>query len=871
MRIPCLILFCCCIFGVPVLLSAGEVRYETDVRPLLKAHCFHCHGEDKELAGGLDLRLRRLMLAGGESGPAIVPGQGKESLLIEYVRSGQMPPKKEEQLSAGQVALLEAWVAQGAPLAEAEPEQNPVPGELFISSAERGHWAYRPIKKPPVPTGNVSQIGDNPIDAFIARKLTEHGLPFSPEADRVRLIRRATFDLTGLPPTPEETHDFVNDDSPDAYEKLIDRLLASPHYGERWGRHWLDAAGYADSEGYDDKDPIREDAWHYRDYVIRSFNADKPWNRFVLEQLAGDELVGATSANAESLANENPDVLEALTATGFLRMGPDGTGSSPMDPVAARNQVITETIKIISSSLLATTVACAECHHHRFDPVAQEDFYRLRALLAPVYNVENWRLPAARRVGILSAEEKGKVAEIEEQARLLDQSRNEQRQMVVDTILERVLETVPEDQREFARTAYLTAAKDRSEEQRQFVLEQFPMLGLLSPGTLHLFLERFKDGKDLKKSYEELETRAAELRQQKPAPRLIRVVHEVPGQVPDTFVFHRGDHTSPVGEPIAPGGLALFADLRQEVAPVSESPLASTGRRLEYARFLVSGNHPLVARVLVNRFWQHHFGRGLVDTPGDFGTQGSRPTHPELLDWLAADFMEQGWTLKRLHRLIMTSRVYRQSSRRTPEGDAVDIENQLLWRMPVQRREAEAIRDAILYVSGRLNPTMHGPPVPVSANPGGIIEVGGGKLSEDQRELKRTVYIQIRRTTPVAMLQVFDAPQMEPNCERRVVSTVATQSLALLNSDFVQEQARACAQRVKELTGPEGTEGARVERLWQLVYSRAPREAEVSAALDYLQAQTAEFTAQQSKTPAELALASLCQILFSSNEFLYVD
>ena len=233
--------------------------------------------------------------------------------------------------------------------------------------------------------------------------------------------------------------------------------------------------------------------------------------------------------------------------------------------------------------------------------------------------------------------------------------------------------------------------------------------------------------------------------------------------------------------------------------------------------------------------------------------------------------MEQGWTLKRLHRLIMTSRVYRQSSRRTPEGDAVDIENQLLWRMPVQRREAEAIRDAILYVSGRLNPTMHGPPVPVSANPGGIIEVGGGKLSEDQRELKRTVYIQIRRTTPVAMLQVFDAPQMEPNCERRVVSTVATQSLALLNSDFVQEQARACAQRVKELTGPEGTEGARVERLWQLVYSRAPREAEVSAALDYLQAQTAEFTAQQSKTPAELALASLCQILFSSNEFLYVD
>ncbi len=853
--------------------DASPVSYERDVRPIFKAHCLHCHGEESELRGGLDLRLRRLMLVGGDSGPAIVAGDADESLLLDYVSTGLMPPKEEEQISPEEVATLRAWIEQGAPIAETEPEQDPVPGELFITSAERSHWAYRPIEKPELPQLSGGAPSDNPLDAFIAARLESAGLSFNPEADRVTLIRRATFDLTGLPPTPEETQAFVEDDSADAYEKMIERLLASPHYGERWGRHWLDAAGYADSEGFDDKDPVRDDAWHFRDYVIRSFNADKPWDRFIQEQLAGDEIAQATMQNAEGLANKSEEIRELLIATGYLRMAPDGTGSKPMNLDEAKNMVITETIKIISSSLLATTVACAECHHHRFDPVAQEDFYRLRALLAPVYNTESWRMPVARRIAILSPEERQKAEEIEAQAKELEEQRNASKQEVVDIVLERVLETIPEDQREFARETYLTPAKERTKEQEHFLQEQFPMLGLLHPNRLHLYLSRFKDGNDLKKGYEELEEQIAELRKQKPQPELVRVACEIPQQIPATHLFHRGDFNSPVGDPIEPGELALFSDLYQQFREqdAADDKLPTTGRRISYARFLTSGQHPLVARVLMNRFWHHRFGRGIVESTGDFGLQGARPSHPELLDWLAAEFMERGWSLKEMHRLMLTSRTYRQSSRRHAEGDAVDEENRLLWRMPVQRLEAESIRDAILFVSGLMNAEMFGPPIPVGTNPGGVIEVGSGKVSESQRELMRTVYVQIRRTTPVAMLQAFDAPQMEPNCERRVVSTVATQSLALLNSDFVLAQAQACAARVRQQAGESSTPENWVEHLWQLAYSRAPRAEEQSAAVAYLETQTQDFTERKVKQPAETALASLCQILFSSNEFLYID
>lgn len=845
--------------------SASDVTFERDVRPILKVHCFGCHGEAKELAGGLDLRLRRLIVAGGESGEAIVPSKASESLLVEYVRSGEMPPKEELRLTDDEVATIVRWIDSGARTSGDEPEETPEPGAILITDEERSHWAYRPIETPPVPKVKLpGGATGNEIDGFIGRRLAERDLSFSPTADRRTLIRRATLDLIGLPPTPEEVEAFADDESPDAYEKLINRLLESPHYGERWARHWLDAAGYADSEGYNDKDLVRNDAWRYRDYVIRSFNADKPWNQFIVEQLAGDELVQATQATAQQLANSDDSALESLTATGFLRMAPDGSGSSPADPLVARNQAVTETLKVVSTSLLGTSLACAECHHHRFDPIPQEDFYRVRAIFAPVFDLTNWRMPKSRQVAILSAEDRQRAEEVEAGAKKLDDEHTRLKQETMELVLERVLDGIPAERRGFAREAFATPKDERSEEQRLFCEEEFPMLGLLRTGTLHLFLARYKDGEELKKKYEDVLAEAAELRKKKPAPDYIRVAAEDPKKVPDTRLFYRGDVSSPSGEPLEPAGLTVLAAFRDGAIPSNQESLPTTGRRLAFANYLTSGKHPLVARVLVNRFWQHHFGRGLVETTGDFGRQGNKPSHPELLDWLASDFMQNGWKLKRLHRLILTSHTWRQSSQRRPEADAVDSENRLLWRMPVRRLEAETVRDSILAASGQLNREPFGPPVNVAVTEGGIVEVGGGTISEDRRELKRSIYIQVRRSQPVAMLDAFDSPQMEPNCDRRVVSTVATQSLALLNSDFVLTQAKAIARRLADKADP-------TVDLWQLIYGRQPDPRETTAARQFLKGQADDFKTAGAENADMEALASLAQVLLGSNEFLYVD
>ncbi|MCB1236294.1 MAG: DUF1549 domain-containing protein, partial [Verrucomicrobiae bacterium] len=582
------------------------------------------------MKGGLDLRLVKLMRRGGESGPALVAGDRAKSHLFELISAGEMPPKKDKLLKPEEVALIGEWIEGGAKTARAEPEEVPAAGEFFIAPAERQHWAFQPIVKPPVPAGDGGSA--NPVDAFVGAKLAEHGLAFSEEADRATLLRRASFDLLGLPPTPEETRTFLADDGPGAWERAVDRLLESPHYGERWGRHWLDVAGYADSEGYNDKDVERPDAWLYRDYVIRAFNDDKPWDRFIVEQLAGDELAGATHANAQGLANARPEARELLTATGFLRLAPDGSGSSPDDPVHARNAVITETVKIVSSSLLGLTTGCAECHDHRFDPIPQEDFYQLRAVFAPVYDTENWRMPNARRAALLSAEDQKKADEIEARAKIVDKQYLDEMMRIVGVIFERELEKIPAERRDFARETYDTPADKRTPEQKSFIEERYPAVNV-QRGTLHLFLAKYEDGDDLKKGYEELLKQTQEIRKDKPLPDYIRVATEDTKNIPGTRVFRRGDFTAPVGDPVAPGE---FDVLGTPDFPENDSALPTTGRRLAYAKYLTSGKHPLPARVLVNRFWMEHFGRGIVATPGDFGTRGAEPTHPELLDWLAA-------------------------------------------------------------------------------------------------------------------------------------------------------------------------------------------------------------------------------------------
>jgi len=843
--------------------DGGVLTFERDVRPIFKAQCFQCHGEEKELKAGLDLRLVKLMTKGSENGAVLVPGKSAQSLIFEHTMSGEMPPKEELRLSKEDAQIIGRWIDGGAKTADAEPTILPEPGELIITDAERNHWSFRPIQKP--------KKGDD-IDFFLKRKLTEKGLTCSPMADGPTLIRRATFDLIGLPPTREEVAAFESAFQADpeaAFAALVDRLLESPHYGERWGRHWLDVAGYADSEGYNDRDVERVDAWRYRDYVIASLNKDKPWDEFIREQLAGDELAKATHYNASDLANASDEVLEKMTATGFVRMAPDGTYAGSADAELAQKEVITETIKIVSSSLLGLTVGCAECHHHRFDPIPQEDFYRMRAIFAPVYNTEKWLGPRSRRVSKWEPGEKEKADELETKAKEWGVKYLAEMERVVKVIFERELKGIPEDKREFAREAYETAEKERTEEQTLFLTEKYPAVNVKRT-VLHLFLEKYEDGDELSKLYKEYNEKVVEFRGGKPTPDYIRVAAEIPGTVPPTHVFHRGDLNSPEGEPVQPGGFTVLAnEAGGNLFPENNKELPTTGRRLAYAQYLTSGDHPLVARVLVNRFWMHHFGEGLVDTPGEFGTRSKGPSHPELLDFLAAEFMEKGWSLNAFHRLIMNSDAYRQSSIRTQQGEDIDPDNRLLWRMPVRRLEAETLRDAILAVNGRLKTDLFGEPLGVKEDDGGLFSVAGGVVSEDGKELRRSIYIQQRRTQPVTMLEAFDAPQMEPNCELRQSSTVATQSLAMMNSTFILRETTEFAKRVLADAGEKADDATLVKGAWSFAFAADPSAEETSQLTGFLNAQRTIF--EKEKDSTEKALATLCQVLLETNAFLYVD
>ncbi len=843
--------------------NASVLTFEKDVRPIFKAQCFQCHGEEKEVKAGLDLRLVKLMARGSEDGPVLVPGSSAGSLIFEHVKSGEMPPKEEIRLSEEEVEVIGQWIDQGAKTAEPEPEILPEPGELIITDAERNHWSFRPIRKP--------TEGDG-VDFFLKRKLAEKGLSLSPGADARTLIRRATFDLIGLPPTAEEVAAFERDFSGDpdsAFAVLIDRLLDSPHYGERWGRHWLDVAGYADSEGFNDKDHERVDAWRYRDYVIASFNKDKPWDQFIVEQLAGDELVNGTHYNVAELINGSDDALEKITATGFIRMAPDGTYNSTDEQEIAQKEVLTETVKIVSSSLLGLTVGCAECHHHRFDPIPQEDFYRMRAIFAPVYNSEKWLGPRSRRVAKWEPGAKEKADEIEAEAKIWDEKYIAEMERIVKVIFERELEKIPADKREFARIAYETEKDDRTEEQATFLRDQYPAVNVRR-GQLHLFLAKYEDGEELAKLYKEYQAKGVEIRKDKPEPDYVRVATEIPGYIPSTRVFHRGDMNAPEGDPVQPAGFTVLAERAgSNLIPENNKELATSGRRLAYANYLTTGNHPLVARVLVNRFWMHHFGEGLVDTPGEFGRRSNGPSHPELLDFLAAEFMEKGWSLKEFHRLVMNTEAYRQASTRTREGEDIDPDNRLLWRMPVRRLEAETLRDAILAVNGRLNRDLFGEPLVVKEDEGGLFSVGGGVVSEDERELRRSIYIQQRRSQPVTMLEAFDAPQMEPNCELRQSSTVATQSLAMMNSAFMLRETTEFAKRVLEKAGEQADYAALAQEAWRSAFSTAPSQERTSQMVDFLESQQAVFKKEEDSK--EKALATLCQVLLETNAFLYVD
>lgn len=752
-----IVLICLC-----TQLRGGELlTYEQHIRPIFRAHCFDCHGASEDLEGSLDLRQVRLMKKGGESGSILDLDDPDESYLLERIRSGEMPPG-ENDVSASQIETIRQWIAAGAKTGRPESEQ--VGPGLGITMEERSFWAFQPITPPEVSIADGARKRiRSPIDAIVLTGQSE--TVFQPDADRRTLIIRAYFDLIGLPPEPNALQEWIQDSSKDWYDRLLTDLLSSPHYGERWARHWLDVAGYADSEGYTTADAVRPWAWKYRDWVVRALNKDKPLDQFITEQLAGDEIAGPQNGDLTQRQ------IELLTATGFLRMAADGTGSGASDAVS-RNQVMTDTMKIIGTSLFGLSIQCAQCHDHRYDPIPQTDYYALRAVFEPALDWNNWKTPAARRVSLYTAADHEKAAEVEAEANVVVQERAKKLAQYMMQAIDAELMKFEEPLRASLRKAYETPATERNDEQKM-LLAANPSVNITA-GNLYQYLP------DSKPKLTEFSAKIAEIRSRKPVHEFLRALIEPPNHVTETKLFFRGDHEQPK-QVVLPASLTIAAAEGQRAEfPQNDETLPTTGRRLAFARWLTSRDNRLLSRVIANRVWMHHFGTGLVSTPADFGKLGSSPTNPELLDWLADKLIAQQWSLKQLHRAIMSSTTYRQ--RVAPETSEANVHRSL------RRLEAETIRDRMLAATHMLDPKLFGAPLKVK-------EDDTGQVVVDENQPRRSLYIQARRTQPVALMQTFDAPVMETNCEVRADSTVATQSLMLLNGQFILDQAAKLADR----------------------------------------------------------------------------
>ncbi len=775
-------------FNFTVAESATPPTYERDIRPIFRAHCFDCHGATDELKGDLDLRLVRFIQKGGESGPAISLGAPNKSFLLERIRSSEMPPG-EGTVSDAEIAIIEKWIATGAKTARPEPDSIG-PG-LGITEEERSFWSFQPLHKPEMP-GHESFPEEarvrTPIDYFLLKaamvnsanadsvSVANGQISFAEDASRRTLVIRAYFDLTGLPPSPNEIQTWLNDSKDDWYDRLLTELLASPHYGEHWGRHWLDVAGYADSEGYSTADSERPWAWKYRDWIIRSLNQDMPFDRFITEQLAGDELAGPINGDL------TPQQIDMFSATGFLRMAADGTGSGANNP-EGRNQVIADTLKIVGTSLLGMSLQCAQCHDHRYDPIPHTDYFAIRAVFEPALDWKAWKVPNARRISLYTAADKKKAAEIEQEARKIAAEKLVKQTGYMQQALDQELMKYEEPLRAKLRDAYETVKGERADEQKQ-LLTKHPSVNI-STGTLYQYLP--KAAEELKK----YDAKMAETRAKKPVEEFVRALIEPPNHAPETKLFHRGDHQQPK-QTVTPASLSVASPTGQPIQfQLNNENFPTTGRRLAFAQWLASRDNPLFARVIVNRIWMHHFGQGLVSTPADFGKLGTKPSHPKVLDWLADEFISNGWSLKTLHRTILSSTAWRQSKAKPETRSAFPIS--------LQRLEAETLRDRMLAASGQLDRTLFGRPTKIKEDDTGQVVVDG-------TQTRRSMYIQVRRSRPVAMLQSFDAPVMETNCESRPSSTVATQSLMLLNGQFILEQAAKLADRARNEAEPPDAE-----------------------------------------------------------------
>lgn len=714
------------------------------------------------------------------------------------------------------------------------------------------HWAFLPPLRPATPSVTNETWVRNEIDRFVLARLEQATLTPSPEADRATLIRRLSFDLIGLPPTPEEVKAFVADNGPEAYEKMVEGLLASPHYGERWGRHWLDVAGYADSNGYFDADTDRPLAYKYRDYVVKAFNDDKPFDRFIEEQIGGDELAGY-----QADGDVTPEMVEPLIATHFLRNAPDGTGESdgnPLEQKVDRYSVLEGTVQIIGSAFLGLTVQCARCHNHKFEPISQEEYYQLQALLRPAYDPEHWIKPNDRALPValrsVRQENKRQTEKFERESKALKESLEGLiapfRKLAVEENLARLEEPI----RAKIREAFETKEKQRTEEMKA-LLKKHETLVQIKDDDLGL---RFPD---LAASYRALKDALRKKEAERPAklPQ-IAVLTEPAAEPPRHHLLVRGIYANE-GREVQPGVPAALCSADNRFS------LKSSGRRLTFARWLTSPKNPLVARLIVNRIWQRHFGEGLVSTVDNFGVTGAKPTHPELLDYLATEFIGSGWRVKVLQRLIVGSATYRQAGARRATAYAVDPENKLLWRFRLQRLDAESLRDAMLFVAGELDPAIGGPFVPAEKTEEGQFVVP----EKNPGAKRRSLYLQQRRTKPVTLLDLFDGAQMNPNCTRRSAATVPLQSLALLNSDFVRARAKALARRLLEDAGDDP--GPAIRQAFNRCLGRDPNADERIAAAEFLKTQSLQYTDKAHLR--ESVWSDFCQMLLASNPFLYVE
>ncbi len=809
----------------PTFTAEQVLFYEKQVLPILKENCYKCHASSsKKIRGEFLLDSRAALLKGGELGPAIDLGKPTDSALVKslhFTEDPKMPPAGK--LPAAKIDILTRWVAMGAPYSTGNEVivKTPERHKMEITDKDRDWWAYRPIRRPDLPKVKDTSWVRNPLDTFILAKLEEKGMKPGDPADRVALARRVTYDLTGLPPTPEQIDAFVADTRPDAYERLVDALLASPAYGEKWGRHWLDLVRFAETNGYE-RDGTKPYAWRFRDYVVRSFNADKPYDRFVREQLAGDEMPG-----------DDPD---SVIATGYYRLGV--WDDEPADRKQARADEIDDWVATTGQVFLGMTLNCARCHDHKKDPIPQTDYYRLVAFFQDVREYNNDNNPRhASNLTDISAATHRKTYEAEMLRRGI---RRDELTATMLKVEEEAIKMMPAEEQRAAE------GPDRPQVLRR-------LKGYLS-------VEKMKAYRDLERQRTTLDKLPA------PSQTLALSVANCLTRPPVTNLMLRGSPHA-LGARVEPG-FPVVLNYPEPKIPEPAKKARSSGRRSVLADWMGRKDNPMTPRVLANRLWQFHFGRGIVGSSNDFGKLGELPTHPELLDWLAAELTDGDWQLKRLHRLLLLSSTYRLSSRAVPENMARDPANNLWWRVPMRRLTAEEVRDSILTATGQLSRTMTGPGVyptiPKAVFAGQSVPGSGWGKSSPEEQARRSIYVHVKRSLLVPILQNHDAADTDTTCAVRYTTTVPTQALAMFNGEFTHEQARVFAAR---LMGESPNDlASQVRRAIRLTTGRAPGKDEVRRDVAYIAETKAE-----SKLDDKTALALYCLLALNANEFMYLD